>query len=187
MNRVGLLVTLALVLLATARAELAPGLAYVRTTDPLAIVKALETGSVILDLRAVTDEVKPLRIPDKRLLLVLVSPATPAITLPGAITVGRAAPGFKTDLTVTTTAESEGQVLTALSAGKSPDELVAENADKPRFDESTLVRDQNNPAPTLAPADETPSTAATTAKPLVDPVLQRAVQVYRGLKALGKI
>jgi hypothetical protein len=197
MSRLGFLLALALAFVATSRGgELAPGLSYLRSTDTAVIAKSLESGSVVLDLRTVTEPVKPLRVPRTRVLLVLVSPETPALLLPGAITLGRAAPDFKTDLTVTTTAEAETLALNALAAGTAPDQLIVENADKPRFDESLLVREHQTgsagfPAGSEDPA--TPSAPDTTppappAPPVViDAVLQRAVHVYRGLIALKKI
>jgi hypothetical protein len=183
---------LALALIGTAHAAgLAPGLAYVRSTDAAVIAKALETGSVVLDLRTVTEPVKPLRVPRTRALLVLVSPDTPAVNLPGAITLGRAAPGFKTDLAVTTTAQAETLALNALAAGTAPETLIIENADKPRFDESLLVREHHTGSTGFPDGSEDSPAAKPAAAPappgIIDPVLQRAVHVYRGLVALKKI
>lgn len=180
-----LLLALACVLTAHA-AELAPGLAYVRSSDATVIAKALESGSVVLDLRTVTEPVAPLRIPRARVLLVLVSPTTPAVNLPGAITLGRIAPDFKTDLVVTTTAEAENLALDALAAGAAPETLIVENTDKPRFDESLLVREHQT-GPSSAPPAGKPADAPAAPPAVIDPVLQRAVHVYRGLVALKKI
>lgn len=190
MKRLGFLLSLILAFVATARAaDLAPGLAYVRSADATVIAKALEAGSVVLDLRTVTEPVKPLRVPRTRVLLVLVSPATPAASLPGAITFGRAAPDFKTDITVTTTAEADDKAVAALAAGTAPEKLIVENADKPRFDESLLVREHQTGAEPSVPADPAARPADPAAQPpaVVDAVLQRSVQVYRGLVALKKI
>lgn len=195
MSRLGLFLALTLAFVATARAaDLAPGLVYVRSSDATAIAKALESGSVVLDLRTVTEPVAPLRVPRTRVLLVLISPATPAANLPGAITFGRAAPGFKTDIAVTVTAEADDKAVAALASGTEPEKLIVENGDKPRFDESLLVREHaagaepsTPPDPAAKPADA-PKPADTVAPPpVVDAVLQRAVQVYRGLVALKKI
>jgi hypothetical protein len=181
---------LVLAFVATAHAaDLAPGLAYVRSADTTVIAKALESGSVVLDLRTVTEPVAPLRVPRTRVLLVLVSPETPAINLPGAITIGRAAPDFKTDLTVTTTAEAETLALNALAAGTAPETLIVENADKPRFDESLLVREHQTGPESSSPAARAAKPTDAPAPPpvVIDAVLQRAVHVYRGLVALKKI
>jgi hypothetical protein len=188
---------LALAFVATAHAaDLAPGLAYVRSAHTTVIAKALETGSVVLDLRTVTEPVAPLRIPRTRVLLVLVSPTTPSVNLPGAITLGRIAPDFKTDLVVTTTAEAETLALNALAAGTAPETLIIENADKPRFDESLLVREHHTGSAGFPAGSETPAKPSNpVAQPsdspappvILDAVLQRAVHVYRGLIALKKI
>ncbi len=189
MSRLVVLLALAFSFVATAHAaDLAPGLAYVRSADATVIAKSLETGSVVLDLRTVTEPVKPLRVPRTRVLLVLVSPETPAVNLPGAITLGRAAPDFKTDIIVTTTAESDTAAVTALAAGTAPETLIIENADKPRFDESLLVREHQHGFTPSEPADPAAKSSDTPAPPVViDAVLQRAVHVYRGLVAIKKI
>lgn len=190
MSRLAVLLALVLAFVTTTHAaDLAPGLAYVRSADATVIAKALEAGSVVLDLRSVTEPVKPLRVPRTRVLLVLVSPATPTVSLPGAITFGRTAPDFKTDITVTTTAEADDKAVAALASGTAPEKLIVENADKPRFDESLLVREHQTGAEPSTPADPTAKPADPAAQPpaVVDSVLQRAVQVYRGLVALKKI
>jgi len=190
MSRLAVLFALAFAFVVTAHAaDLAPGLTYVRSADAVVIAKALETGSIVLDLRTVTDEVKPLRVPRTRVLLVLVSPETPSVHLTGAITLGRAVPDFKTDLVVTTSAEAETLALNALAAGTAPETLIVENANKPRFDESLLVREHQTGAEPTAPSDPAAKPADPVAQPpaVVDAVLQRAVQVYRGLVALKKI
>jgi len=190
MNRRAILLALALAFVAYTRAaDLAPGLAYLRSTDTSIIAEALEAGSVVLDLRTVTDPVKPLRVPRTRVLLILVSPATPALNFPGAITLGRVSPDLKTDLTVTTTAEADTAATTALATGTAPENLIVENADKPRFDESLLVREHQSGVKPSAPADPAAANPAdASASPvIIDAVLQRAVHVYRGLIALKKI
>lgn len=171
--------------------ELAPGLAYLRTTDPQAVATALATSSVVLDLRGVTEPVAPVRIPRNRTLLILVSPGATPPAFAGALTVGRAAPDHKTDITVTTTAEAEDKALAALAAGEAPENLIVENATKPRYDESLLLREHRTAEPIdldenpPAAADAKPSADAP--PPVFDAVLQRAVHVYRGLVALKKI
>ena len=210
-------------------AELSPGLTYVRgDTAPDAAVKALGDGSVVLDLRFTTDadvatllsQLKTFRTHPKRTVLVLLSPETSAdarkqlaAILPGAITFGRSAPDFKTDIIVTTSPEADKRSHDALLAGTAPEKLIVENADKPRFDELALAREhRGDPEPPAAPATpastdkaaapvssdapasaDQPTTATASippAKPapaLVDSVLQRAVQVYRGLVAFKRL
>ncbi len=185
-------------------AELAPGLAYLRPgLDPTP-----ETGSAVIDLRYITNEtaaapllaaVQPGNANAHRVILVLVSPETPAglrrqlTGLSRWLTVGRAAPGFKTDIVVTTSPEADHRAFDALVSGTPPEKLIAENASKPRYDESALVREHTNgpePVKDTEPETSSPSTPAVPAAPgapVFDAVLQRAVQIHRGLLVLKKL
>jgi hypothetical protein len=209
MKRLGLLLALSGLIVGGLRAaELAPGLVYMRPG-----IKATPvTGSAVLDLRYVTDEVsaaplltavEPGKANDRRIILVLVSPETPAglrrqlIAIPRCLTLGRAAPELKTDIVVTTSAEADRRAFDALAAGTAPEKLLVENADKMRYDEASLVRehggatesvDDADKAPTPeSPTPATPTTPATPEVPVVDSVLQRAVQIHRGLTVLKKL
>jgi hypothetical protein len=219
MKRLALARTLLVLLLLcpTAHAaDLAPGLAYVRA--PAKTAKNGDTvqlpasgGSLILDLRRADDDtdlsamVASLtaanRVP-RRVILVLIAPETPAslrrifeTNRPSCITIGRADDSLKTDIAVTTTAEADEKAVAALASGTEPEKLIAENGDKPRFDESLLVREHavgSEPStsldPEAKPADTASKPGDTVAPPAIaDAVLQRAVQVYRGLVALKKI
>lgn len=213
MKRLRLLLLLSgLILGGLHAAELSPGLAYFRPGMKL----TPETGSAVLDLRYVTDEaaatsllatVEPGKSNDRRIILVLVSPETSSglrrqlIALPRCLTIGRAAPEFKTDIVVTTSAEADRRAFDALAAGTAPEKLVVENAGKTRYDEASLVRehsgagtepvDDADKAPTpdspnpAAPA--TPAAPPAPAAPVIDAVLQRAVQIHRGLVVLKKL
>ena len=213
MKRLTLLLALVSLIAGSLQAAvLTPGLAYFRP----GLDVTPETGSAVLDLRYVKDEaaaapllaaVEPGSTNTHRVVLVLLSPETPAglrhqITgRPHWLTVGRAAPGLKTDIVVTTSADAERRAFDALVAGTAPEKLIAENANKPRYDESTLVREHTGetdpvkdaePAtPAATPADPAAVPAAVPATPaapvLFDAVLQRAVQIYRGLIVLKKI
>lgn len=200
MKRLLLFIAFALVLAGGLRAaELAPGLFYARPGTDTRIAAGT---AVILDLRYATNDaaasalLAPLKSPGPsahRVILALVSPETSArlriqlAGLPGVLTIGLAAPDFKTDITVVVSPADDRRAYDALSAGMPPEKLIVENADKPRYDESALVREHTpGPAdPAEKPAEARP---AEIAKPVpVDAVLQRAVQVYRGLVALKKI
>lgn len=200
MKRLLPFVALALVFAGGLRAaDLAPGLAYVR---PGADTRIASGTSVILDLRYGTNDAaasallapfKSTTAPAHRVILALVSPETSArlrvqlAGLPGVLTLGPAAPDFKTDITVSVSPADDRRAYDALAAGMPPEKLIVENADKPRYDESALVREHAGAAEN--PSDKPAETkSAETAKPVhVDAVLQRAVQVYRGLVALKKI
>jgi hypothetical protein len=178
-------------------APLAPGLAYVRPETENA-AKSLAAGSVIIDLREVTDPTSAntllatlaTPVPARRITLVLLSPETPLLlrqrvaTLPRCITIGRVDEALKTDISVATPPDADLASVKTLGSGSAPETLVIANTDKPRFDESTLVREHQS-----GQIEETPSAETTDApaKPAVDAVLQRAVQIYEGLVALGKI
>jgi hypothetical protein len=200
MKRLLPFVALTLVLAGGLRAaELAPGLVYAR---PGADTRLAAGASVILDLRYVTDDttahalLAPLKSPAdsaRRVILALVSPETSArlrvqlAGLPGVLTVGATAPDFKTDITVAVSPADDRRAFDALAAGLPPEKLIVENADKPRRDESALVREHTGAAepPSGKPAE---TRSAEPAKPVpVDLVLQRAVQIHRGLVALKKI
>jgi hypothetical protein len=176
-------------------APLAPGLSYIRPdTDTTA--QNLGAGSVILDLREVTDSKSAdallaslaAPLPLRRITLVLVAPETPSAlrrrvaTLPRCISIGRVDESLKTDITVMTAPEADLASVKSLASGSAPETLVIANANKPRFDESSLVREHQNGV-----SDEKPAGEETKAPPAVDAVLQRAVQIYQGLVALGKI
>ncbi|HEY9250737.1 MAG TPA: hypothetical protein VIO38_16470, partial [Rariglobus sp.] len=93
------------------------------------------------------------------------------------------------DIVVATTAEADRRACDALAAGTPPAKLLVENADKPRYDETALMREHtgatNAAADKAAPEDQAPEKPA---EPVViDAVLQRAVQTYLGLAALRKI
>lgn len=185
--------------------ELAPGLAYLRP----GMAFSSQTSSAVLDLRYITDDtaasswlasVQPGTAHDHRVILALVSPDTPAglrnqlVTLTRCLTIGRAAPGFKTDIVVSTSAEADHRAFDALVAGTPPEKLIAEDAHKTRYDESSLIREHTgepeevtaaetaNPAPATSAAPATP-----VAPPVMDAVLQRAVQIHRGLVVLKKL
>jgi hypothetical protein len=205
MKRLGLLFAFAGFLIGGLHAvELTPGLAYLRP----GLTPAPTPGSAVLDLRYLTDEaaagpllaaVEPGKANVHRIVLVLVSPETSPglrnrlIGVPRCLTIGRAAPELKTDIVVTTSAETDRRAFDALAAGTPPEKLLVENATKTRYDEASLVREHAGTAEPSEGVEPTPSAPpAPAAEPavapaLVDPVLQRAVQIHRGLVVLKKL
>ena len=117
------------------------------------------------------------------LLHVLAGPALPA----GTLTLGLPAPGFSPDIAIPTTAEAESRAYAALTAGTPLAALVQENAVKPRYDEAEMLRRKASGEPLESEEDDAPVTTQPTppAPPLLDATLQRAVQLHRGLAALG--
>ncbi len=175
-----------------------------------------DTPALVLDLRdATADETVSTallatlrgRPAGRGVCLVLLSSSTaPALlaafatTPSGCLTVGRADGACHPDIAVATTADAEQRVRAAFAAGMSLTALLSVPSDKPRHDEAELAKDhaagipppaEDDSAAPSAPkpiADETTKKSAPPKEPpVLDVVLQRAVQVHRGLLALGKI
>lgn len=198
MKRLGLLLSLLIFGIGElAAVELAPGLVYLRPGTEI----APQTGSVVIDLRTVTDEavaapmltaLEPGNNNERRIVLALVSPETPAglrrqlAALKRCITIGRAEPDLKTDIIVTASAETDRRASAALAAGTAPEKLLVENADKPRYDEATLMREHTTGIEPASPESPKPAGVTPAEPPLFDTVLQRAVHIYRGLVILKK-
>ncbi len=179
--------------------ELAPGLVYLRPGTEI----ALQTGSVVVDLRQAKDDnaartllaaLEPGNTNPRRIILALVSPETPAglrrqvSDLPRSLTIGRAATDFETDIAVSTSAEADRRAVDALVAGTPPGQLVVENAGKTRYDESSLIREYTTgPAPAKDPDHASAKPAEPAEAAVVDAVLQTALHIYRGLIVLKKI
>ena len=190
--------------------ELASGLVYLRPTAQLESIRLpAETPAVVIDLRQVapadTDAVnalltavKPGSASPHRLILALVTPHTaPALRsrlahLPRCLTIGRSSPDFRADIVVAATAEADRHALAALAEGTSPEKLISEHLNKPRYDESALVREHNGePEGTAKKAPVEPTSDKVTplepSSEATDAVLLRAVHIYLGLVALKKI
>jgi hypothetical protein len=207
MKRLGLLLlALVSVFASGLRAgELIPGLAYLRPGTEI----VAQTGSVVVDLRYATDDeaAAPIlaaleagKTNPRRIVLVLVSPETSSglrrqlVGQPRCLTIGRVAPDFKTDITVTTPSETDRRAFDALVAGTPPGKLIVENAEKTRYDETALIRDYVNGTPPVHPSESLPAEpnkpvepSKPAEQPLVDVVLQTATHIYQGLFVLKKL
>lgn len=106
--------------------------------------------------------------------------------LPGLILVGPRRPGLRPDLAVATPPDLERRAYLALDAGTPILTLVTDYPGKPRVDEEKLTKEhlQDIDAPEQPIEDPSHPSAP---PPLIDAVLQRAVQVERGLVALKKL
>ncbi|HTJ80021.1 MAG TPA: hypothetical protein VL357_13595 [Rariglobus sp.] len=199
--------------------DLGQGLTYVRpaadNADSLALFTGVSNGPAVLDLRYFSsgdhaaDWLAAIKTSATRqhLCLVLVSPEiapelASALTagIPGCVTIGRASPALKADITVTTTAETDRQAWESLGKGADVGKLITAVIDKPRYDEAVLAKEHaaeingddtasadDDAATPEKPADDKDTKAPEKPKPLTDAVLQRAVQIDRGLLALKKI
>jgi hypothetical protein len=109
----------------------------------------------------------------------------------GLIVVGPAEAAFHPDIAVTTSPSADRQAYEALDNGTPLAALLSDNPDKPRMDEAELARER---LPDSALAEGVPDRKAepagavsTAPVPMPDRVLQRAVQIHRGLLALKQI
>ena len=196
---------------------LAPHLAYLRVhvlPDDLPAAPLSASGTLVLDLRFVSAgpdaasafatwlnaRARPQspvlvlinRETSPALLTLLTTPPLPA----GMVSLGAAAPGVRPDIALSLDADADRAAYEALEHGTSIDELINPKVEKIRHDEAAMARERaaginsetDEEPPLPASADEkakSPTTA--TPAPLVDRVLQRAVQLHHALLALGKI
>ncbi|MBW8782042.1 MAG: hypothetical protein JF599_09165 [Verrucomicrobia bacterium] len=196
--------------------DLGQDLAYLRPdirTDDAILLKAVAAKAVVLDLRYVSSgenaagwlaAIKEFTATG-RVCLVLVSPETASALIgglsvppPGCITVGRASPALGAIIPVDTPADADRRAWEAIGKGVPLAKLITENVDKPRYDEAVLAKEHAAgldgeaapaedpdlpPAPAKTGDPKTPPSPA----PLIDAVLERAVQIQRGLLALKKL
>lgn len=172
-----------------------------------------QKGALILDLRYATADAAAATALDGWIkfranadapVTVLVNAATAPVlhsvfganqAQPGFVTIGTAQPGYSPDIVVTTTDEAERRAYDVLENNGAIAALLAENIDKPRNDEASMMRDRTQPAE--PPAEDTfdelsspePSKtdSAPTPAPPLDRALQRAVHLHRALRALKRI
>ena len=174
----------------------------------------LRARSLVFDLRFATGDASGFerwlaaRATAATPVFVLVNPETAAPlraalaalkTHPGLLTVGRGSPDLKPDLTLPVSPAADRRAYDALEHGASLDSLLTDNPDKERNDEASLAQERAAPPPPEAESDgeaadlssladaapqETPAAAAP--PPVIDAVLQRAVQMQRALLALGR-
>jgi hypothetical protein len=179
--------------------DLGEALAYIRAGQVPDKPDALPLApAAVLDLRyAAGDDAAAARLRDwlqtgaaeRRLLLVLANPETAAplrhvlapSKLPARVLViGRAGEDFTPDIPVAFGAEEEHAAWTAAD-NEDFILLLADNPGKIRQDEAAVVRRHQNGGGARAGREAVPPTAASLPP---DRVLQRAVQLHRGLSAL---
>lgn len=183
--------------------DLGEGLTYVGVSSlpsDLPAARAVPTGACVLDLRYATGGeaeamalaawLKAQVLPSRPVFVLANAETAFALRLvivdrtpgSGLIVVGVAGPGLVPDVAATVSAEQERAAFTALRNGASLDELLRENRDKIRNDESSLLRERPGSG------DATPTTPAKTGgASVIDVTLQRAVHVHRTLVALKRI
>jgi hypothetical protein len=117
----------------------------------------------------------------------LLAPLNSPDAVTGLVIVGASAPGFSPDIGLPVAPADERRAYDAMEKGASVESLITDRVLKSRNDEATLARarlsdsgaDDLEPPATAAPAATPP--------PLIDPVLQRAVQLDRSLLALKRL
>lgn len=197
-------------------ANLGNSLSYLRVHSLADAVTALRSSlsvnhACVLDLRYTTASEESTgalqtalaQHPAEAPLFILISPATP----PGVVdAINQAQPrgaivtlGFTSSrsaalpkIAVKTDAETDRRAYDALEAGTPVETLISGKIEKERFDEATLVQEFKNGNPDAAPPtppDPTapkPADAPVKPLPLIDRVLQRAVQLHQALLALRR-
>lgn len=102
---------------------------------------------------------------------------------PGVIVLAPRSQSPAPDIAVDVSAEADRQAYDALDKGAALDSLLHDYPDKPRVDEAYLDKEH---IPDSAAPDAV-SDAPPPPMPLVDALLQRAVQLHRGLVALKQL
>jgi hypothetical protein len=189
--------------------DLGQGLSYVRVhtlPDDLPAAAALRGRSCVLDLRYVQGDpalaatlvqwLKAHASPHTPVLLLanrqtsaeLLAPFPSADAIAGLVIIGPAAPGFSPDVALPVTAAEDRRAYDALDRGVTVAALLDDSPNKPRNDEARLERDhQEDSDPAAEPANADPLEAKKGPPPLIDAVLQRAVQLHRSLLALKRL
>ena len=208
MNARILIGTLAAVLfpvsgLASEARDLGQGLAYCRVHElPADLPRSVQghPGPVVLDLRyARGDEAASAAL--KAWIAFNASPKAPVFVIENSGTAtalkaalsGNATTGLillapesaklDVDVAVPVAAAVDRRAYEALENGASLESLLSDNPDKPRIDEAYLEREHISDSE----SPEVPSDKTLPPRPLVDLLLQRAVQLHRGLLALKRL
>jgi hypothetical protein len=183
--------------------DLGQGLSYYRVHElpsDLPSPPSGRPGACVLDLRfAKADELAASAL--RAWVRFNVSPHTPVFIIenastspsliaalagggpPGLVVLAPASATLNPDIAVPVAGEKDLRAYDALEKGAPVQSLLSDNPDKARIDEAYLDKEH-------IPDGEAPDAAAgkpSPPGPLVDAMLQRAVQLYRGLIALKRI
>lgn len=187
---------------AAATRELTPELRYVRAGE---LREALPATARVIDLRYADPTTVPAVPPLGGIpTLILVGPDTPAAWLAisaqstQVLTLAAAAanPGADLLVKVDLAADQAAYAFIPEATEAQWDTLLGRQLTKRRFDEAELLQQRENSAaatrddaarnaPGTPPAEAAREADAAATVP-ADPVLQRAIQVYLGLRALGR-
>ncbi len=189
-----------------ATADLGEGLLYVRVDDTALLPEAPPADPLVLDLRRTRGgdlaRLAALLRTDGPVRFVLLGKETAgevrallASRGPSVITVAAGGSGSVADIMLDATSPEEDlRAYEAHENGTDLALLIQPPVRKNRRDEASILRERTNgngngPGRAAASEDPPPEAAAGEPEttPLVDAVLQRAVHLHRGLKALGRL
>ncbi len=109
--------------------------------------------------------------------------ALPGGAGPAVVVLAPAASRVHADIAVVVPPGADRKAYEALDAGTPLEKLLSDNPEKVRYDEAYLEKEHLSDSGGIASEPERPSPPG----PLVDLVLQRAVQIDRGLVALKRL
>jgi hypothetical protein len=182
---------------------LGQGLSYYRIHELPADIPSppgLRAGSCVLDLRfAKSDDAAaavlnawvkftassntPVFILENQETSAALLAAFPGSGAAGVVVLAPASEKLSPDIAVRVDSDTDRRAYDALDKGTPLASLLADNPEKPRIDEAYLEKEHLSDGDAPDVATDKPSPPS----PLVDSVLQRAVQVHRGLLALKRI
>jgi hypothetical protein len=102
---------------------------------------------------------------------------------PGLVVIAPRTPKMGADVAVAVSAESDKKAYDAAEKGATLDSLIHDYPEKPRLDEAYLEKEHLSDSDALDDIADRPGPPM----PLVDAVLQKAVQLHRGLLALKRV
>jgi hypothetical protein len=110
----------------------------------------------------------------------------------GVITIAPASSALTPDIALAVPPADDRRAYDAFEHGATVAALITENPDKPRHDEAELARERANPPDDVDDTDAIVTDPAAEKDaapppPIIDALLERAVQLYRGLRALHRI
>lgn len=192
--------------------DLGEGLGYFRVhlaPADLPTNEALRKRPCVLDLRfaqaepaaaAVLSGWLKFHAADKTPVFVLVNGGTdPAVlqalhdrdAIAGLLVIGIAAQKFAPDIAVIQSAADERRAYDALEKGTTVAALTTDNPDKQRNDEASLAHDRTTEPAAALDDEESPRAeklpGAKPKGPPIDAALQRAIHLYRALRAMKRV
>ncbi len=124
----------------------------------------------------------------------LIDALAPGYLPAGVITLAPAGTTLPADIVVDVSAEADRRAYEAYERGTALTSLVTTTTEKQRFDEAELIRRDAAEAAGKSPEPKTPpppsrgrGRGGQPPPPVVDSLLQRAVQLHRSLLALGRL